>query len=146
MEKVCRKYVESNLIKASMTLELSMLMPGIMMIFIFIIYLSFFYHDKCVIERKAYLIAENIVEDKMSFEDFENDIDKGLLGKWTIQESFDDSEDKLSIMLNGTMFSSDNLFFGFINNNIFDFNTTVEVYRLNEPDYVRRNNRHEYRD
>lgn len=43
--------------KGSLTIELSLLMPGILAVLILIIYMGYYIHDKCVVQRAAYTSA-----------------------------------------------------------------------------------------
>ena len=63
-----------------LTIELAMLMPGLMAVFILIIFAAYFVHDKCYMKRAAVeaLYTDNPVET------FESVLDSGLYAKWDV--------------------------------------------------------------
>jgi len=106
-------------LKASYTIELSLLMPVIFYSLILIIFMTFYMHDKCIIEKSARIAAFRIalngelnnidIEDKDEFisrnyeEIFEELTSSSLIGKWEIEKDVIFSDEYFTVSLNGFM-------------------------------------------
>ncbi|MDO4189628.1 MAG: hypothetical protein Q4D29_11625, partial [Lachnospiraceae bacterium] len=92
--------------KASLTIELSLLMPGIMSAIIIIIFASYYYHDRCVIECAAYssvLKESQMCSDRCAVDIFDDCIEDKLLGVWSLSTLETCNEETVTIQVKGNM-------------------------------------------
>ena len=126
--------------KGSLTVELSLIMPLVLGVLILIIFLSFYLHDTCAIERIGYTCLLNGIENGYSKEEIINDFDSetetGLLGNWNIKRDIRFSDDSANITVNGTMLWDSRLMFGLINSKVFTYNSNISVNNLCEAEYL----------
>lgn len=139
--KTCGKDLTKG---ASLTIELSMLMPGIITVLIIIIFCGYYFHDKCVIQRAAYSAAlktsyESGTEADYARDLFEENVSKCLLGKWNIEDDVTISDDEIRINVQGTMSCFSGFVSGYVSDRIFSINVCESVNILNEPAYIRDN-------
>lgn len=121
-------------------------MPGIMAVIIFIIYMSFYLHDKCVIERACYnsvINNCNIKNEELLKERISNNIyeilHQDLFSKWEYETECEIKNEKISVSIKGKVKMSNSLFFDYFNSALFSINENVSVYKIFAPDYLRRN-------
>lgn len=122
--------------KGSLTIELSLLMPVILFSIILIIYATYFYHDRCIIQQSAYSTALKREEKNngISAEElFRNGVENKLIGVWDL--SVEEVEDTLAVQ--GKMNCFDGLLFRLMSDNFFAVNITEYLYSDNEADYIR---------
>lgn len=130
--------------KASMTIELALLMPGIFAVLIFIIFSGYYCHDKCVIERGAYSAVY-----KLSYEEeycgnsvdlselFHREIDGRLIGKWELTVEGDSDNVESTIVVEGRMKSFESMFMRYLSKIIFNVELTESAYKVSGPKYIR---------
>lgn len=122
--------------KGSLTIELSLLMPVILFSIILIIYATYFYHDRCIIQHSAYSTALKRKEknNEISAEElFRNGVENKLIGVWDL--SVEEVEGALTVQ--GKMNCFDGLLFRLMSDNFFAVNITEYLYSDNEADYIR---------
>ena len=133
-----------GLLKGSLTIELTLLMPFILGMFIFIIFSGFILHDKCVV-NKACLSAA--LRGSGEYEDSEAMAKAGeaiaevlpghLIGKWSYDTSIDVGEDAVRVSFEGDT----SLGFGLINRLLSSTGTEhryeCSSSRLKTEEYIR---------
>lgn len=130
--------------QASYTIELSLLMPLIMGTFFLIIFTSFYLHDMCLISEYGYLAAAEIEEkgprhaEEVLYSKFEIDFMNKSLGRWNINSEASIDDEKITVVVNGTMLSNESMFSGLINERLFSYSGTYSVYRIDEYSYMRK--------
>ncbi|MDO4965085.1 MAG: hypothetical protein Q4E51_00105 [Lachnospiraceae bacterium] len=126
--------------KGSMTIELSLLMPFIIGIIILIIFLSFYLHDSCVVERVGYsCLLNGVNSDKTSEEivnDFYNEIEGSLLCRWDINFDVSFMGTNAVALVTGRMLPDSQLMFGIISGSVFRYSTKFSVNFLSEAEYI----------
>lgn len=143
--------------KASLTIELSLLMPGILAIFIFIIFSAYYLHDRCVIERAAYAAIKECQDRKLYHdgvvfkndgrglnddmercsEVFNNITSQELLGRWNITLSTSNDADEYCIYVTGRMNCMQGFISKYLSNIVFSIEINESVYKMTGPDYMR---------
>lgn len=127
---------------AVLTIELSLLMPGIMAVLILVIYAGYYYHDRCVIESLAYSAVLKSSYEKSPDEYevdrlFQEAADKRLLGKWDMSENIKILSDEIIMVVEGNMTFSTGGMMQYLKDILFSVNITESAKRLNEPEYIR---------
>lgn len=140
----CKKYKKNKYkTEGVLTIELSLLMPGIMAVIIFIIFASFYLHDKCVIVRACYtsakkncyindeyLMSENIVQNV-------NDVlGADLFAKWDYIVESELNDNTLTVIIKGKIILTDLTLFNYFDARMFSVEEKISVYRIFETDYL----------
>ena len=132
--------------KGILTIELSLLMPLILGVFIFLIFTSFYLHDRCIIEKSCYIGSlrgsECAIEgsrDKRAKEAIDEFIPDRLLGKWDLSHDINVTEETVEVTINGSMGGNSGLLCNLIPGRIYGFSTGSKAYILNESEYIRKN-------
>lgn len=124
-------------VDASMTIELSLLMPAIMMILVFIIFASYYEHDRCAVEHSCYSCALRRSEGfDISEQDILDEIEKSLIGKWDMNVDMFEGGGIVVVKAEGIMKYNSFLFFGFLRKKIFSINITSSVNIIDECKYL----------
>lgn len=147
-------------LKASFTIELSLLMPIILYSIMLILFLSFFMHDKCVIEKAMRVSSLRMAVYKdfqMTAGNSENDYDIAfisgviekefndcfleqcngqLIGKWEIDKKIYVYEDEYEICVEGTMKVPMGILKLIPENNGFKYMAQTKGSFINEIDYM----------
>jgi hypothetical protein len=130
--------------KGSLTIELTLLMPFILGLFILIIFSGFILHDKCVVNKaclSAALRGSEEDEDDQAinraYEALDEVIPEHLIGKWDYSTQVDIGEDEVRITFRG-----DTGIGGGLVNRVLSIAGTSHSYecrscRLREEDYLR---------
>lgn len=126
---------------ASLTIEISLLLPEIFAVIFLLMYLCFYYHDRCVIERYVYSKARVVVDTKNSiYRDSTcnslEDIRAKLLGVWELNEIESETSDELTIRVIGKMSFSNGLFTGFVSEKVFNIDISESVTMKRGKDYI----------
>lgn len=129
--------------KAVMTVELSLLMPGIIAVLIFIIYLGYYFHDRCVMERGIYHAAlrgsyDSVKSETSIHEYFEDEVSERLIGKWNLCVSVHITEDEIITDVRGNMDLLEGVFSSYLSKVFFNVDMSESVICLNEPSYITR--------
>ncbi|MCR5107143.1 MAG: pilus assembly protein [Lachnospiraceae bacterium] len=150
-----KKYIfdKKNKKNGSMTIELSLLMPVILGVLIFIIFLGFYLHDRCILTKACYYAAmkgsEQTDDDNayiVSEEALNEVINNRLIGKWESRESIYVDEEKITVSLEAGITFNNSLFFGLLDDNRMGLKRSAVAYRINETDYMRKKRREGNRD
>ena len=131
-------------LKGSLTIELTLLMPFILAVFVFIIFSGFVLHDKCIVNKaclSAALRGSNESEDGKAMEQAGvaiNEVLPGnLLGKWSYDTQIDVGEDAVRVSFTGDT----DMGISLLKKILFTGTTThsykCESYRLKEAEYIR---------
>ena len=131
-------------LKGSMTIELTLLMPFILGIFIFIIFSGFILHDKCIVNKACMSAAlrgsEETDPDKaldMANEAISEVIPGRLIGKWDYSTRIDVGEDAVRVSFKGNTGMGGGLIRRLISSGTTGHDYECESYRLNEAEYIR---------
>lgn len=126
--------------RASMTIELTLLMPLIIGVFLFLFFTLYYLHDIVAVNKgicTALLrgslateedFAEEIMEDALS--------DIRLLGKWDSDRKCDCSEDEVKVDFAGRMEATEGLFRKLISGE-YAYETFGSSKRIDEVEYIR---------
>lgn len=137
MDNILRK-------KGSYTIELSLLMPILLVVLLLIIYSDFYMHDRVVIGRACYAaslraslcINENERE-SLARREFLKEIENKLLGKWKYSFETTLENDEVVANFEGTMLSSQGLLNKTIGSKLFEFSVNSKSKLANETRYLR---------
>lgn len=139
-----------------MVIELSLLMPGIIAVLIFIIYTGFYYHDRSVIENVAYssvlkcgsgYLYDNknisVVCDDKEYENavinrFYESIYGRVVGKWNLDSRAYVNNNSISINVNGYMEWPGGLILEYLGGHLFKLSINESAMKIYEPNYIRR--------
>ena len=131
--------------KGSLTIELTLIMPFILGLFILIIFSGFILHDKCMVNKaclSAALRGSEEDEDDQAinraYEALDEVIPDHLIGKWNYSTQVDIGEDEVRIIFHG-----DTCIGGGLVNRVLSIAGTSHNYecrscRLREEDYLRK--------
>lgn len=126
--------------RASMTIELSLLMPGILAVFIIIIFTGYYIHDKCVIQRSLYSAAMTASYESdfkyNSWDKFE-DSTKSLIGRWDFTTDEYESFGEITMHVTGSMKCFDGLFTGYLSKMAYSVDMTESAFTWSGPKYIR---------
>ena len=127
--------------KASFTVELSLLMPGIMAVLVFIIYLGYYCHDRCVIERAMYSAVlkagyDDAVNEHNIYYYYNDAVDGRLIGKWRTNENITISGDEIRINVNGYMECFSGAASSYLAKALFRVDFSESSKNLNEVGYL----------
>ena len=131
-------------LKGSLTIEITLLMPFIMGIFIFIIFSGFILHDKCIVNKaclSAALRGSQESEDGKALDKAAEAISEVLPGKlighWSYNTGIDVGNDVIRVTFDGET----EMGFGLIRRVLSTGSTShsyeCESYRLKEAEYIR---------
>ena len=135
---------EPKILKGSLTIELTLLMPFILGVFIFLIFSGFVLHDKCMVNKAclaAALRGSQESEDGKAMEKANEAINevlpRSLLGTWSYSTGIDVGEDAVRVSFEGDT----NMGFGLIRRVLTTGTTShsyeCESYRLKEAAYIK---------
>ena len=131
-------------LKGSMTIEMTLLMPFILGIFIFIIFSGFILHDKCIVNKACMSAAlrgsEETDPDKAmdrANEAISEVIPGRLIGKWDYSTRIDVGKDAVRVSFKGNTGMGGGLIRRLISSGTTGHDYECESYRLNEAEYIR---------
>ena len=137
---------DERMLKGSLTIEITLLMPFILGVFIFIIFSGFVLHDKCMINKACMSAA---LRGSQESED-DKAVDKAalalgevlpgkLIGKWSYNTSIDVGKDVIRVTFDGDT----DIGIGLVKRVLSTGNTghsyECESFRLKEAEYIRTN-------
>lgn len=142
-------------LSGSLTIELTLIMPMILSVIIFILFLGYFIHDKCILENGAYLcalrtsdeIAKQISYDvrSISNNNYYSDIyidtasiKERLIGDWNITEGAICRDNKVIVNINGSMNCFDAFGLRIISSKLFKIDISESVPCIYEKYYLRK--------
>lgn len=137
---------EKNLrmLRGSLTIELTLLMPFILGVFIFILFSGFVLHDKCIVNKaclSAALRGSQESEDDKAMEKAMQAINEvlpgKLIGSWSYNTGIDVGKDAVRVTFKGDT----DMGSGLIRRVLFTGSTShsyeCKSYRLKEAEYIR---------
>lgn len=134
--------------KGSYTVELSLLTPIIIAIFLFIFFIAYYMHDRVIIEKNCYisiLRASLCVDDNerewLAINNFEKETEEKLLGKWNMEKIYTEDRDEACLVVQGYMEMNEGLLKKVIGEKIFFYKTECRANKVNETEYLRKNRR-----
>ena len=136
--------IKDKMLKGSLTIELTLLMPFILGCFIFILFSGFVLHDKCMVNKAclaAALRGSQESEDDKAMDKAAmalNEVLPGkLIGKWSYNTGIDVGQDAVRVTFEGDT----DMGFGLIREVLSSGSTShsyeCESYRLKEAEYIR---------
>lgn len=131
-------------LKGSLTIEITLLMPFILGVFIFILFSGFILHDKCIVNKACLSAAlrgsqeseDNKAVDKAA-EAISEVLPGKLIGHWSYNTGIDVGKDAVRVTFDGDT----EMGFGLIRKVLSTGSTShsyeCESYRLKEAEYIR---------
>ena len=133
-----------RMLKGSLTIELTLLMPFILGIFVFILFSGFVIHDKCVVNKaclSAALRGSQESEDSKAMdratEAMGEVIPKKLIGRWSYSTGIDIGEDVIRVTFEGDTDIGTGLVRRVLSGGTTMHSYECESYRLKEAEYIR---------
>ncbi len=132
------------MVRGSMTIEMTLLMPFILGIFIFIIFSGFILHDKCIVNkacRSAALRGSEESDDDnaldRAYEAIDEVLPDHLIGKWDYSTNIDIGKDAVKVTFKGSAEFGKGLLYKLIGvtDTVHDYECTG--YRVNEEEFLR---------
>lgn len=126
----------------SLTVEMSLLIPGIFAVILFIIFTSYYIHDKCIIKHAAYKACmeissydhgDSVINDVES--NFDEIISGRTLGKWELNRSAELENEKIVLSISGRM-SFPGIFSEYLSGVLYTTNQVSYTYLINEAEYI----------
>lgn len=130
--------------KGSLTIELTLLMPFILGMFIFILFSGFILHDKCIANKACLSAALRGSEESEDSEAVSraqeaiNEVLPGhLIGKWSYDTSIDIGRDEVRVSFEGKAQVGGGLLRQILDYGDTEHNYECRSYRLREAEYMR---------
>lgn len=127
----------------SFTIEIALLMPFIIGVFLFILFMAYYVHDRCVLEKTCLTSAlrgSQELEKKAAYVSAEAVMQElylnRLIGDWELNHKIEITEEKVMSSVQGTMHVTEGLLRILIGG-VFSFDTEVEAERISEPRFIR---------
>ncbi|MCR4740517.1 MAG: hypothetical protein K5886_09715 [Lachnospiraceae bacterium] len=127
-----------------LTIELSMLMPLILGSIILIIFLAFYLHDRCLISKACYtasLRGSLQKRDEDAYDGALKALDEvmpaKLSGKWDEETAINIKDDRITVILKGSLSFDKGLLFGLADRGSADHTVTSVTYRTDEAAFMR---------
>lgn len=131
--------------KGSLTIELTLLMPFILGMFIFLLFSGFILHDKCIVNKACLSAAlrgsEEIEEDEAvsrAQEALTEVLPGHLIGKWTYDTNVDIGQDEVRVTFDGKAQMGGGLIRSVLGAGSTDHSYECKSYRLREAEYLRK--------
>ena len=130
--------------RASMTVELTLLMPLLIGVFLFLFFTLYYLHDVSALQKgcATALIRGSLVRDvkeaKIQMETALLEI--RLLGKWDLATEVDVRSDLAEVKVSGKMKAREGLFLKLISKD-YEFSTDQSTARIDETAYILRHGR-----
>ncbi len=144
MEKRNRKRPYLHGMRASLTVELTLLMPLIIGVFLFLFFTLYYLHDVAAMQKgcataltRGALIRDD-EEAKVQMQEAVNGI--RLLGRWDLERSVSVNKKTVSVRMSGTMKVREGLFLKLIQKK-YDYETEESADRIDEVAYIRMHRR-----
>ena len=135
-----------KILKGSLTIEITLLIPFILGVFIFIIFSGFVLHDKCMVNKacmSAALRGSQESEDSKAMENAARALSEvlpgKLIGKWSYNTSIDVGKDVIRVTFEGDTDIGSGLVVRILSSGNTSHSYECESYRLNEAEYIRTN-------
>ena len=135
---------KGRMLKGSLTIEITLLMPFILGVFIFIIFSGFVLHDKCMVNKacmSAALRGSQESEDGKAMDNAEQAINEvlpgKLIGKWSYNTSIDVGKDVIRVTFDGDTDIGSGLVMKVLSSGSTRHSYECESFRLKEAEYIR---------
>lgn len=136
--------------KGSYTIELTLLMPIILGLILFLLFAGYYMHDRAVIEKTIYIAAQRgalcVTENRrieIARSSFEKEIEGRLMAQWSHQYEISNQDNGIAIDYSGRMEMVEGLLRKIIKDKGFLFETRCFSGCANETEYLRK---HKLRD
>ncbi|MCR5508899.1 MAG: pilus assembly protein [Lachnospiraceae bacterium] len=137
--------------KGSLTIELSIIMPLILGLFVVIVFSGFLLHDKCIVNKacmsaalRASLEREDAPALEKAYEAMAEVIPGRLMCRWDYETDIDVGEDEVRVTFLGSS-SVGGLFAGrILSNPVTGHDFECSAYRLDQSGYIRSHKRDEH--
>lgn len=130
----------------SFTIELSLIMPIIVAVFLMVIFCMYYVHDRVIIEKTCYISALRgalcVVDSDKEYvakREFDKEIEKRLLCKWDYETNVEKLSEIVSVRFYGVMQMREGLLAKIIGKRLFVFSTECESDEAYETLYLRTN-------
>lgn len=134
------------MLKGSLTIELTLLMPFILGLFIFILFAGFILHDKCIVNKaclSAALRGSEESEDGEALNRAQEAIAEvlpgHLIGKWSYDTNVDVGKDEVRVTFDGNAQMGGGLIRRVLSAGSTDHSFECRSFRLREAEYMREN-------
>jgi hypothetical protein len=124
----------------SMTVELTLLMPFLIGVFLFLFFSLYYLHDIAAIQKgcSAALIRGSLIRDdteaRREMQEAMEEI--RLLGKWDLEKNIRIDREKVSVAVKGNMNVREGLFLKLIRDR-YVYETSMSTERIDETAYIR---------
>ncbi len=133
-----------EMLSGSLTIELTLLMPFILGVFVFIIFSGFVLHDKCVVNKaclSAALRGSRESDDSKAIIKAEEAIGEvlpgNLLGTWSYDTGIDVGQDAVRVTFRGDTKMGSGLIRWVLSTGRTGHSFECESYRIKEAEYIR---------
>lgn len=133
-----------GMLKGSLTIEITLLMPFILGVFLFIIFSGFVLHDKCMVNKacmSAALRGSQESEDARAMDNaalaLSEVLPGKLIGKWSYNTSIDVGKDVIRVTFEGDTDIGSGLVMRVLSSGNTRHSYECESYRLKEAEYIR---------
>lgn len=135
---------KKKMVSGSMTVEITLLMPLIIGVLLFLFYTAYYLHDIAAFEKG---IGIGLLRAGLEVDDTEanNRVEEALaeirlLGKWEMELDTEIKRDTIYVRLKGSMFAREGLFLRMFPD-LYSVQISRSAGRINETDYVRSHRR-----
>lgn len=130
--------------EGSFTVELALLMPLLIGLFLFVFFLAYYMHDRCMIEKACYAAAlrgsQETEPDRMegeAREALDEVLPKRLLGSWELEEQIEVTKQEVRVSESGNMQMNESLLVLLLGERAFAYSTECGAKRIEEPAFIR---------
>lgn len=130
----------------SYTIELSLIMPIILVVILLIVYMGIFNHDKAVIEHACYVslrraIDDNEITSEICEEIFDEEVKGGIVGKWVIDRKaeYDEEASKVMIKASSKMHMREGITTSVLRDKFLSYETEYSLSTVRGEEYIRNN-------
>lgn len=133
-------------LEGSYTIELSLLTPFIIAVFLLLFFMAYYTHDRIVIERCSYvsvlrasLCPVEDLREAIAYKTFEDESNNRLLAKWDFEKNISANSNSVSINVKGIMKMQEGLLQKMISGKLFFYETDSIAYVCNNTKSLREN-------
>lgn len=135
-----KNHIKKESVRGSMTVEITLLMPMIIGVFLFLFFTLYYLHDVVAINKgvsTALLRGSLELNEDVIFSEMKGSIDDiRLLGKWELLSDISITNDDVSVFISGEMEATEGLFRKIIVEK-YEYTTEGREKRIDEVGYVR---------
>lgn len=140
--------MKGNKMSGSFTIELALLMPFLLGVFLFLLFMTYYLHDCCIIEKACQTAVlrgsqetkQEQIEEIME-EAFDEVVPGRLLGNFLIDGSVVITKEIVMIEKRGVMEMREGFLAKLLHEKIFAFATECSAERIEEPIFIRKQKR-----